>query len=259
MRSPAPLALAALATLSSGCVQVSDFNPVGSAASIAFAWTVDGAFPTTERCAELGASYVRVTFVDGTRPVPHGGLLRNCATCAQGAPTSCLTTMACMRGGEVECYDTGDAKVVAEGDWTIRVEALDGSGNVVQASPESRQSTASGRIELPTTSFLSGRISADLLLDGSAPTFAACEAAGIESVELVFDAAGGEVAPDAIEACTVGGVGTRVAPDASYTVRLRALDPEGSVVGESAPETFLVGRGEAVTLNGGEPIELTAL
>src|SRR5690606_7986332 len=130
-----------------------------------------------------------------------------------------------------------------------RVEALDNSGNVIQASPESIQSTASGRIELPTTSFLTGRISAGLSLDGSAPTFAACEAAGIASVELVFDAAGGEVARHPIEACTVGAVGTHVAPGASYTVRVRALDPEGSVVGESAPETFLVGRGEAVTLN----------
>lgn len=254
-----PPALLTLAMLAGGCVQVSDFNPVGSAASIAFTWTIDGEFPTTERCAELGASFVRVTFVDGTRPVPHGSLLRNCATCAQGAPASCLMTMACMRGGEVECYDTGDAKVVAEGDWTIRVEALDGSGNVVQASPETVQSAASGRIELPTASFLSGRISAELVLDGTAPTFAACEAAGIESVELAFDAAGGEVAPGAIEACTVGGVGTRVAPDASYTVRVRALGPEGSVVGESPPETFVIGRGQEVVMSSGAAIELTEL
>lgn len=259
--------LAALATLrivaggilAGGCVDVTDFDPVGDAASIEFAWTVDGEFPTNESCEALGAAYVRVTFVDDRRAVPHGGLLRNCASCAQGAPASCLNARPCMRGGEVECFDTEDQRVVAEGDWTIRLEAVDGSGAVVQASPEAVYSTTSGRIEVAQASFLSGRISALVVLDGQAPTFAGCEDAGLATVELVFDAAGGEVAPGAIEPCTVGGIGTRVAPGASYTVRLRALAADGSVAGETAPETFLIEPGQQVTLNGGEPIELTAL
>lgn len=253
------LAALALAALSSGCVQVTDFDPVGSAASLAFTWTIDGAFPTTERCADLGASLVRVTFVDGARPVVHGALVRSCATCAQDSPASCLSARPCMRGGAVECYDTEDARVVADGEWTIRVEAVDGSGAVVQASPEAGYSTASGRIALAPTTFLSGGISAQVRIEGAVPTFAACEAAGVEAVELVFEAAGGEIAPNMIEACAVGGVGVRVAPGASYTVRLRALGPGGAVVGETAPETLTIEPGQDATLNGGDPIELTGL
>lgn len=245
--------------LAVGCVEVTDFDPVGNAASIAFEWTVDGAFPTEESCQALGADYVRVTFVDGQRPVPHGGLLRRCASCSEGAPRACLEARPCMRGGEVECYDSGEDRVVAAGEWTIRLEAVDGSGAVVQASPDAVYSTESGRIEVATASFLTGRISAQVTVDGAAPTFAACEAAGLETVELAFEEAGGEIGRGGVETCTVGGVGVRVQPGASYTVRLRVLGPDGSVLGESPPETFVIEVGEEVTLGGGEPIELTAL
>lgn len=246
------------AALAAGCVQVSDFEPVGDAASLAFTWTIDGVFPTRERCEEFGASAVRVTFVDGLRPVVHGGLVRPCASCSQDSEASCFSTRPCMQDGTVECYDTEDSRVVAEGEWTIRVEAIDSAGSVIQASPEAMYSTESGRIELAPASFLSSRVSATTTLDEEAPTVRRCDEAAIGSVALAFLEASGEVARDPVEACAIGGVGTRVAPG-TYTVQLRAMDAEGGLIGESAPETFTLAPGEQATLNGGEPIELLSL
>jgi hypothetical protein len=224
--------------LASGCVQVSDFDPVGNAASISGAWTIDGAAPSAEACRALGADLVRVVFLDEDRPVVHGALIYRCDS-------------AC---GET-CFDTRPAPVVGEGEWTIRLEAV-GNASVVAVAPPEVRSSEGGHIALTPASFLSGRISATYRVGGNAPTFEACRAAGIATVEIAFESAGGEVATPAREDCSVGTVGTRVAPNATYVVRLRALGPTGEVVRESMAETLDVDVGEHEQLNADNAIEL---
>jgi hypothetical protein len=82
-----------------------------------------------------------------------------------------------------------------------------------------------------------------------------CAAEGITLVELVFDAAGGDIAREPREPCALGGVGVRVAPGA-YTVHVRSVASDGTTVGETEPESFEVAPGTRVTLNGGAPLEL---
>jgi hypothetical protein len=217
---------------------VSDLTPVGSAASISGAWAIDGVPPSASGCATLGANLVRVVFVDELRAVAHGGLV-----------------FACDVPCEASCFDTRPNAVVAEGDWTVRLEALRGS-EVVAASSTTPVSTADGHIELERVRFWSGAVEASFAIEGAPPTYESCERAGIAFVELVFDAAGGEVASAAREACSVGGVGSRVEPDARYSAHLRAVDASGGVVRESAVETFDVSVGERHRLDGGARIEL---
>lgn len=224
-----------------GCVQLSDFEPVGSAASVSGVWTVDGELPTADSCAALRANVVRVTFLDGLRPVPHGALVFACAT-------------DCAADGEAECFESG--LVVREGTWIVRLEAVNGATLVAAGAPQTITAEPMGHIVLDPVAFFSGRISARYTIEGGAPTFASCDAAGIASVQIVFDAAGGTIAGEAVEPCTVGGVGTRVEPGASYTVRLRALGPGGEIVRETAPETFEVEPGDHLTLAEGESIDL---
>lgn len=258
------LGIAVLATSSAACVQITDFNPVGTASTMSAAWTIDGAFPTSESCNALGASVVRVVFLDGLRPVPVGALIAQCAQCAEGSDPTCFSTRPCTIGGEVECVDTRPSPIVAEGTWTVRVEAFDGT-NVVSAGPEQTVTAVDmGHIELTPVDFLSGRVSATFTIDGGAPTSASCEATGIASVDLLFESAGGIIAGPAIEPCTIGGVGTRVAPGATYTVRLRALADDGSVIGQTGPESFTIpmsdDRNELhIQLNGMQPVELSTL
>lgn len=224
-----------------GCVQLSDFEPVGSAASVSGVWTVDGDLPTPESCAALGANVVRVTFLDGLRPVPHGALVFACAT-------------DCAVDGEAACFESGP--VVREGTWTVRIEAVNGTTLVAAGAPQTITAEPMGQIALDPVAFFSGRISARYTIAGGSPSFASCDAAGIASVQLAFEGAGGTIAGDAVEPCTVGGVGTRVEPGSTYTVRLRALGPGGEIVAETAPETFEVEAGDHLTLADGAVIDL---
>lgn len=224
----------------SGCVQVSDFEPMGNAASIAGAWTIDGAPPTPESCRALGAEVVRVAVLDGARPVVHGALVFSCER---------------TRCEERPCFDTRPDSVIAEGEWTFRIEAARG-GQVVAVGPAELHSSAEGHIALGTAGFLSGRISAEHTIRGEEPTYERCQEAGIATVELAFETSEGPVAGAAREACAVGGVGARVEPGASYTVRLRARDEAGALVFESPLEAIALAAGEHVALAAGRPIEL---
>jgi hypothetical protein len=255
VRSLYALALA----LTSGCVTVTDYDPVGNASAIAGSWTIDGATPTDVGCRDLMRSLVpadseppiprvRVAFVDGDRPVPHSGLVFPCFD------PECPTREGCVDGA----FDTGQNLVVAAGDWMIRLEAIDDGGNTIAMRPEAPYTAImDGRIELASTNFLSAVIDATIQIDGAAVTNASCERLGIVRIELVFDAAGGEVArTPPFEPCGAGAVGTRVAPGASYTVHLRALDIDGATIAETAPETFDLAAGGRAQLAGGAPIEL---
>lgn len=241
MRRPATLLAIGLAVAPIACVQVSDFEPVGPAASVSGLWTVDGALPTPESCAALGASVVRVVFLDGLRPVPHGSLVFACAS-------------DCMPDGETECFRTGP--VVAEGSWIVRMEAISGTNTIATGPEQAIEAVPMGHVVLDPVELFTSRISARYTIAGGAPTFASCDEAGIATVEIAFVAAGGALGGEAIEPCSVGAVGVRVAPGASYTVALRALGPAGEVVRETAPETFDVEAGELVELRGGAVIDL---
>ncbi len=235
---PASLFAIAIALAPLGCVQVVEFRPVGSATSVSGAWTIDGALPTAASCEALGAAVVRVTFLDEMRPVPHGSLVFPCAS-------EC---------DETACFSSG--QVVAEGSWTVRLEAVSGATLVAAGPEQPLEAVDGGHVDLAPAAFYSGRISARYTISGGAPSFASCDAAGIASVQLAFLDAGGVVATDATEPCTVGGVGTRVEPGASYTVVLRALGPGGEVVAETEPETFAIEAGDQETLREGAVIDL---
>ncbi len=257
--SPRVALLALLALFATGCVKITDFKPVGNDTSLEASWTIDGAYPTSERCQELGANQVRVVFLDGLRPVPVGALIHQCASCSASASPSCYANRACTMDGQVECLDTSPNRVILAGTWTVRVEALNGA-TVIGTGPEQTiDATEMGHVTVDPVDFLSARISATYTLDGATPTFDTCDAAGIDAVELYFETASGTVAGGGSEPCTVGEVGNRVAGNADYAVRLRALAADGSVVGETAPESFSPMPGDHLTLAGGAAIELSSL
>jgi hypothetical protein len=254
------IALFSLATLCAGCIPVTDFDPVGGAAAISGSWLIDGAAPTEESCRALAQPFVdpgaepaiprvRVAFLDGQRSVPHSGLVFECVQ-------DCSDDPECSPSA----FDTRDNFVLAVGDWVARLEAIDGAGRVIATGPNvSAAVTAStDRVELPAVTFWSAMISAHAVIDGSTPSAQSCDSAGIALVQLSFEAATGEIGGRGMERCAAGGVGTRVQPG-DYTVRLRALDEGGGLVGETVAETFSLGQGDRTYLNGGEPIELTSL
>ncbi|MGE0786232.1 MAG: hypothetical protein AB7S26_11125 [Sandaracinaceae bacterium] len=245
------IALAALSL--SACVQLTDFNPVGTAASISGRWTIDGNTPAGASCGLLGASRVRVTFLDQLRPVPHSGLFFQCD--AERA----------VGGGEPG-FDTrdGSGAVVAAGCWRLRLTALDDSGNVVAVGPISEflvpgedvaegctGAPVTGHIEIPPADFLSATIVAMTTLDGGRAGEASCAEAGISDVRWVFDDLGGgrvdalgeQGLTQVTQPCAFGIVAGRALPGFTYTAHLETVDEAGGVrVGPA--QTFTVGAGD---------------
>jgi hypothetical protein len=254
VRAVVSLIAIALAFSSAGCVVLTDFDPVGTSATVRGAWTIDGVAPTEESCMKLGASQVRVAFLDEMRVVAHGALF-----------LTCFNAEAARNGS----FDTGDASlggagpVVADGHWTVRLEAIDGSGNIVAVGPSVVVDVPASNVvaldAMGPVDFLTGTVSASFTIGGAAPTFASCEDAGIAEVMLVFaDLGTGRVAREAREPCAAGTVGTRALPGAIYTVSLRALDASGGTVGESTPSEVIPGTGSLSYL-AGSPFDLLAL
>ncbi len=101
-----------LATTLCGCIVNVDFDPVGSAASVQGSWTVEGAPPTAESCAEI--AYVRVRFFEDDERRDHAGLVFECAA-----------------GG----FDTRPERVIAQGLWTVALVAIRADGSVVEMGP----------------------------------------------------------------------------------------------------------------------------
>lgn len=235
---PASLAVGIATLLLSGCINVIDFDPVGNGASIAGAWTIDGEEANAARCTTLGSPLVQVVFIDEGRPVVHSGLRFECRTATFDTDS---------RGGA--------GAVIADGSWTLRLEALDGSGLPIAVSEElSYEVPSVDRIVLPTIEFSTGQLSGEFSLDGIRPTRATCEEAGIATVELAFEQAAASL--NRSEPCEVGIVGTRLPSGFDYGVQLRALSETGAVLRESTMETVSVAAGVAATMNGGAPIEL---
>jgi hypothetical protein len=246
---PSVLRLALTALLATGCIPVIDFDPVGMDSAISASWTIDGEAATEASCRELLRPFtndgtepeiprVRVTFLDGERAVAHSGLM---FSCSEGS------------------FDTDTNRVVRAGTWTIRLEAIDPAGRVIAVGPAGlytaeEQST----LVLDETPFLSGIISASVLVGGTEPSETACRELGVASLQIVFDAEGGLIASRQTERCTAGGIGTRVQPGGAYTVRLRTLDDANQPIAETEPETLTIEAGQHAMIGGG-PIELTDL
>lgn len=238
------LLLIALGVSLGGCVALSDFDPVGSAVSIQGQWTIDGSMPTESSCAALGANRVRVTFLDVQRPVPHAGLFFSCT--------------AADDSGDVGVFDTagrrGRGQVVAAGDWRVRLEAIDGTGNVV-AIGDAADVTAELEgppIVVPQGEFFTGTIGALFDVQGQGASLMSCEAAGLSTVHVVFDSlgGGGQIASDASVPCAAGALGTRVLPGFDYTAHLEARDEAGAVLFATASETFSVATGSRCRIGG---------
>jgi len=239
-----------LAACLTGCVAVEGFDPVGSAAAIRGTWQIDSAPPTSDSCDALGASRVRISFLDDQRAVAHSGLFA-----------------ACTEGG----IDTrmGSNAVVGVGRWTVRLDALDSGGSIIATGStadvtiEEGQSGADGGvplIEVPTADFFTATVSASFTIDGASPSRDSCEAAGIERVGFSFDSLpsdGGHAETDP-ELCEVGVVGTRVRPSATgtYQIRLTAFAEDETEVASSAPQAVEVSSRDAIRFDADGAIDL---
>lgn len=232
-----------LGVLLAGCVSLSDFDPVGNAVSIQGQWTIDGEAPTDASCAALGASRIRVTFLDERRPVPHPGLFFSCTASSDG--------------GEAGVFDTagrrGSGEVVAAGTWTVRLEAIDGTGAVVAIgeSAEAVAEAGGAPIVVPVGAFYTGTVSARFAFGDQNANTTTCEAAGVETVALVFDdLGGGAVVGDSSVPCANGAVGARALPGFTYRAHLEALDAEGAVRFATDPQDLSVERGSECRIGG---------
>ena len=238
------VALCALA-LAQGCIVLSDFEPVGAGAPIRGSWTIDGAAPTAQSCDAVGtdlagatprpgASLVRVVFLDGTRPVVHGNLIFQCVSGS---------------------FDTsgGDGgtpqRLVALGQWMVRVQAIDGAGNVLDSGATQAITSESATIDLAPVDFGSAQISARWTVAGQPASVAGCDAAGVDEIEIAFSGTGAP--PPHRELCAVG-VGGRHLRPGTYDVTIRALGP-GGVVAMQGPQSVAVASGEHRQLG---PIDL---
>lgn len=252
-----------LASGGSGCVNLNDFDPVGDDATISGSWTIDGAPPTTASCDDLGANRVQVTFLDDRRPVPHAALFFSCSAMQPDATVAGTFDTRGSMGGLGPVVEGGTPEDPAS--WAIRLDAIDGSGNIVVAGPvtfvdvvgavdagavgDAGAGFVTTHIALPEAAFFTSTMSAFFDVAGQPVSTAACDSIGVDQVRLVFE---GMSDLDVTEPCEAGSVGRRVAPGMDYVIHLEALDASGAVVGVSAPERFMVRPGDHCILTGGE-------
>ena len=164
----------------------------------------------------------------------------------------------------------GAGAVVRAGTWTVRLDAVDGSGAIVAVGPASMPITVevtdggpSSSVAVPPADFSSATLSARFTIGGIGASTARCDERNIVEVDLAFDewspTPGPEPAPPPEpEACAVGFVGTRV-PPGRYGVRVRATvrSPDAGVGTflESGPYTYDVAAGQHVDIDAEHSID----
>lgn len=217
----------------SGCIVEITFDPVGSAASVEGAWTIEGAAPTEASCSALGITHLRVRFYDGIVTYDHPDLV---FPCAQGS------------------FDTVDP-VVADGVWTMSLVAIDGSGAKIAEGPKETFDTLAvgGRIRLTAQDFSAAEVVTALqgawTIDGAAPTAASCAALGATEVHVQFLDTAGEPGDDTLKvACADGSFRLEAIAPGAYTVRLVAVDAS-SAIQMRMPQTVTVTEGATTTLS----------
>lgn len=226
-----------LAALSvSGCIVEITFDPIGTDASMAGQWTINGAAPTQASCDALGVSHVRVRFYDGTRGVDHPGLV---FPCAQGS------------------FDTRPDAVVADGVWTAALIAVDASGTAIGTAPQQTFDTLAvgGHITLTPVNFEAASTVTTLAgawtINGAAPTAASCAELGATEIHVQFLDGSGTPGDDTLKLpCADGNFSEPMDPGA-YNVRVVAVDATSGVIDMAAPQ--------AVTLTQGMTTNLTTV
>lgn len=216
----------ALCGLATGCVELEEFDPVGDDAAIVATWLIDGTDPSVTTCAALGASRIRVTFLDDLRPVSHSGLFASC------------------RLGVLDTRE-GSGAIVGAGTWTVRLDAIQGDGSLIAIGDSTVHTVADRGGDAGTSSialsadFYSATLSTSYQVGGALPTTARCEAAGIATVGWVFeDLGGGAIVTPEDEPCVTGAIGVRLLPGHTYRFHVRALDAAGGVVTETSAQEF---------------------
>jgi len=225
-----------LAALSvSGCIVEITFDPIGTDATMAGAWTINGAAPTQASCDALGVSHVRVRFLDGTRGVDHPDLV---FPCAQGS------------------FDTRPNAVVADGAWTVALVAVDTNGTAIGTAPQETFDTSveGGHIVLTTVNFEATSTVTTLAgawtINGAAPTAASCTELGATEVHVQFLDGTGTPGDDTLKLpCADGSFMQEMDPGA-YSVRVIAV---------SAAATIVMAEPQAVTLTQGMTTTLTTV
>lgn len=223
-----------LAALSvSGCIVEITFDPIGTDASMAGQWTINGAAPTQASCDALGVSHVRVRFYDGTRGVDHPGLV---FPCAQGS------------------FDTRPDAVVADGVWTAALVAVDASGTAIGTAPQQTFDTLAvgGHITLTSVNFEAASTVTTLAgawtINGAAPTAASCAELGATEIHVQFLDGSGAPGDDTLKLpCTDGNFSEPMDPGA-YNVRVVAVDATSGVIGMAAPQAVTLTQGMTTTL-----------
>ena len=219
----------------SGCLVDIVFDPVGTDATVAATWSVEGAAPTAESCAELGVTRVRVRFYDGVRRFDHPDLVFDCA---DGS------------------FDTRPRAVVADGIYDMQLLAIDNAGVVIGEGPRERVDTlaVAGHIQLTAVDFQRAatptQVAVSWTINGAAPSSASCDALGIARVGIDF--MDGGAPSDA--SCAAGSLTVEVTAG-TYSVQVAAFDDQGATIAAAMEQTFTVEEGLTFELNNGTPVD----
>ncbi len=219
------LALLGLTTLSAASlaactVQTVDVDPRGVAVDLEASWTIDGAAADQASCDAAGISTVQLVFVEGAFEGRYNDFLFNCSD------------------GSV-IVD----KVLARGTYSAFWEAQDSLGRALQASGIITVDATGtvARPDIPDFGTFDPRgtdvaLEASWTIEGSAADQAACDGAGIDTVELVFlDGTIEYRYPEFVFECEAGSyVGTADLATGTYAAFWEAQDSTGVAVQKSA-------------------------
>lgn len=243
--------LGSISFIALGCAVIADFDPVGDVARIDGQWLIDDRTPTEADCLLLrnfeqsdATNRVRVTFLDGERPVAHSGLVFRCDV------------------GNLQLAQQ-DNPVVAEGSWTVRLDALDSSGDVVASGPRTaEQDASSGLLVAETANFYTRIVRARYHIHGQRANRSLCNDLGITDVRLTVRSIDGAASGTTTQHCLEGMIGLRVPPpqsdDVQFEAELFTVDTAGTAILRASFGPFDLVQGEHVDLLGMdlEPIAL---
>ena len=233
------LKLAAASLLATGCVVTTDappFAPFGSEVTLSGEWDIDGAAPTLASCGDI---------------VTVRALI-----CETASEANCLAnsqlTFSCADGA----FNTSPTPVLVFGSYHVVWEALNRSGQRVQASTATRFTAFDPQVVLPIPNFSPGAtvfdpsgtaVSLDGVWDvnGAEPTLTSCGDIANVRVVICETSAGTNCwsSPSLTFPCANGGLDTRptrVLAAGSYHSLWEALDSSGAVLQETSPLPLVV-------------------
>lgn len=232
------LALAAMVL--AGCVvEVTVWTPIGSDASAVGSWTLNGAVPNASTCDAAGINSVEIEFSNRLDP--------------KVIPAEFV--FACESGGfnltNILAAGTYDIQ------WVIRTNT-----ETIRTMSATVIATVGGTVTFPTLDITTWTpIGTDAsavgswTLDGAIPTVTACDAAGINSVEVQFSSGGSSLIPaQFVFACEDGGFNLpNILAAGTYDTQFFIRTDTGTVSGPSG--SFTVGVGDTATF---PPFDITS-